>query len=124
MSSGRSAAWLARLVRDQEAGGSNPLAPTISFNHLDQLEVEHLERLARSEVLTLVAEGQAKAILVPVEDGDVGSAYEAYSRGRAMMAAARLRREARDSGASGMTLRDVNALIAKTREETTRRTRR
>jgi hypothetical protein len=29
VSSGRSAAWLARLVRDQEAGGSNPLAPTI-----------------------------------------------------------------------------------------------
>jgi hypothetical protein len=28
VSSGRSAAWLARLVRDQEAGGSNPLAPT------------------------------------------------------------------------------------------------
>ena len=31
VSSGRSAAWLARLVRDQEAGGSNPLAPTILF---------------------------------------------------------------------------------------------
>jgi hypothetical protein len=30
--SGRSAAWLARLVRDQEAGGSNPLAPTNLFN--------------------------------------------------------------------------------------------
>jgi hypothetical protein len=29
--SGRSAAWLARLVRDQEVGGSNPLAPTILF---------------------------------------------------------------------------------------------
>ena len=28
--SGRSAAWLARLLREQEAGGSNPLAPTIS----------------------------------------------------------------------------------------------
>jgi hypothetical protein len=26
---GRSAAWLARLVRDQEVGGSNPLATTI-----------------------------------------------------------------------------------------------
>lgn len=25
---GRSAVWLARLVRDQEVGGSNPLAPT------------------------------------------------------------------------------------------------
>jgi hypothetical protein len=29
--SGRSAAWLARLVRDQEVGGSNPLAPTTLF---------------------------------------------------------------------------------------------
>ena len=26
--SGRGSAWLERLVRDQEAGGSNPLAPT------------------------------------------------------------------------------------------------
>src|SRR3984893_158113 len=32
LSSGRSAAWLARLVRDQEVGGSNPLAPTILFS--------------------------------------------------------------------------------------------
>jgi hypothetical protein len=32
--SGRSAAWLARLVRDQEVGGSNPLAPTITFHQL------------------------------------------------------------------------------------------
>ena len=32
--SGRSAAWLARLVRDQEAGGSNPLAPTILFKEI------------------------------------------------------------------------------------------
>lgn len=26
--SGRSAVWLARFVRDEEVGGSNPLAPT------------------------------------------------------------------------------------------------
>ena len=32
--SGRSAAWLARLVRDQEVEGSNPFAPTISFQLL------------------------------------------------------------------------------------------
>ena len=31
--SGRSAAWLARLVRDQEVDGSNPFAPTILFKH-------------------------------------------------------------------------------------------
>ena len=28
--SGRGSAWLERLVRDQEVGGSNPLAPTTS----------------------------------------------------------------------------------------------
>ena len=35
--SGRGSAWLERLVRDQEAGGSNPLAPTkfpLIFNYL------------------------------------------------------------------------------------------
>jgi GNAT superfamily N-acetyltransferase len=32
--SGRSAAWLARLVRDQEVDGSNPFAPTIPFRSL------------------------------------------------------------------------------------------
>ena len=32
--SGRGSAWLERLVRDQEVGGSNPLAPTILFNEI------------------------------------------------------------------------------------------
>ena len=30
--SGRGSAWLERLVRDQEVGGSNPLAPILPFN--------------------------------------------------------------------------------------------
>jgi hypothetical protein len=36
MRSGRGSAWLERLVRDQEVGGSNPLAPTILFNGLSR----------------------------------------------------------------------------------------
>jgi hypothetical protein len=32
--SGRSAAWLARLLWEQEAGGSNPPVPTSYFNEL------------------------------------------------------------------------------------------
>ena len=31
--SGRGSAWLERLVRDQEVGGSNPLAPTNLFKN-------------------------------------------------------------------------------------------
>jgi hypothetical protein len=34
LQSGRSAAWLARLVRDQEVDGSNPFAPTILLQTL------------------------------------------------------------------------------------------
>ncbi len=41
--SGRSAAWLARLVRDQEVGGSNPLAPTTSFRIRDLLHTKNPE---------------------------------------------------------------------------------
>ena len=35
--SGRSAAWLARLVRDQEVEGSNPFAPTIFSRQIKYL---------------------------------------------------------------------------------------
>lgn len=75
------------------------------------------ERLAANEALTLVAEGVAKAILVPVEDGDVRSAYEAWTRGRAMLAATRMRRSARESGANNLTLNEINAQIRSARAE-------
>jgi len=35
--SGRGSAWLERLLREQEVGGSNPLAPTNLFNKLDSV---------------------------------------------------------------------------------------
>jgi hypothetical protein len=72
------------------------------------------ERLAADEPLTLMAEGEAKAILIPVRDGDVRAAEEAYVRGRALMAAAKLRRAARNEAGS-MTLDAINAVIRKVR---------
>ena len=35
--SGRGSAWLERLVRDQEVGGSNPLAPTKFFQKVSSV---------------------------------------------------------------------------------------
>ena len=55
---GRSSVWLERLVRDQEAGGSNPLAPSVVENKPFGENVEGLSHLrgenyaAESEVQT------------------------------------------------------------------------
>jgi hypothetical protein len=51
-------AWLSlveRLVRDQEVGGSNPLAPTNSFNNLQANDQWALWRLPRSSAVGLAA---------------------------------------------------------------------
>jgi hypothetical protein len=44
--SGRGSAWLERLVRDQEVGGSNPLAPTTSPPQIQHLHAAFLEAIA------------------------------------------------------------------------------
>ena len=92
----------------------------VTYRELRNTPGQVWERLNNRELLTLVADGEAKAILVPVVDGDVATAYEAYVRGRAMLAASRMRRRARQAAAAKMTLRDINALIAEARAERAR----
>lgn len=73
------------------------------------------ERLEADEPLALVADGRPRALLIPLVDGDVAAAYEAFIRGRAMLAASRIRRQAAAGRSGPMTLKDVNDLIARTR---------
>jgi len=104
-----------------------PLSPStdrVTYRELRNTPGRVWERLADNELLTLVAEGEAKAILVPVQGGDVRGAYEAYTRGRALLAAARMRSRARASGTSAMTLSEINALIRTTRDDRRRAARR
>ena len=75
------------------------------------------ERLAGEGPLTLVADGEAKAIVIPVKDGDVRGALEAYDRGRAMMAIRRIQASARAKGTDKMTLAEINAVIRDVRRE-------
>jgi antitoxin (DNA-binding transcriptional repressor) of toxin-antitoxin stability system len=93
-----------------------PRTDRVTYRDLRNTPSQVWERLANRELLTLVAGGEPRAILVPVVDGDVNGVYEAYVRGRSMLAAARLRRTARQSVASKMTLKDINELIRTTRE--------
>src|SRR5437762_11196356 len=47
--SGRSAAWLARLVRDQEVDGSNPFAPTNLLGSATYKTGKRIERLVQGQ---------------------------------------------------------------------------
>ena len=77
------------------------------------------ERLEADEPLALVADGRPRALLIPLIDGDVRAAYEAFVRGRALLAAARIRKQAAASRIGPMGLKDVNDLIARTRRART-----
>lgn len=74
------------------------------------------ERLSAGEPLSLMSEGEAKAVLIPVEDGDVDTALEAYRRGRAFIALARLQQAARSAGRAGLSLDDINAEVRAVRK--------
>jgi hypothetical protein len=87
----------------------------VTYRELRNTPGQVWERLANNEPLTLIADGEAKALLLPVIDGDVGAVYEAFIRGRAMLAASRMRRQAREAGSDRLTLAEINALIRKTR---------
>lgn len=87
----------------------------VSYRELRNTPGRVWERLDADEPLTLVADGRPRALLIPLVDGDVRLAYEAYVRGRALLAASRLRRQMMASGKSAMGLQEVNALIAKAR---------
>ena len=104
-------------TRDTPRLAPAPESDRVTYRELRNTPGRVWERLARREVLTLVADGSAKALVIPVEDGNAGDALEAYRRGRAMMAIASVRRAARENGASKLTLADVNEVIRKTRAE-------
>src|SRR5437773_5346924 len=87
----------------------------VTYRELRNTPGQVWERLARNDLLTLIADGEPKAILIPVADGDVRGAEEAYVRGRAILAASRMRRRARESAAATMALGDINELIKRTR---------
>ena len=89
----------------------------VTYRELRNTPGQVWERLARDRPLTLFAEGQAKALLIPIPDGDAAAAQEAYLRGRALLAVRRLQDAARRTGKSAMTLDDINRIIREVRHE-------
>ena len=66
--SGRSAVWLARFVRDEEVGGSNPLAPTIRTKARSNLRAFLLFRRENFSMSLKEKHDEILAELAPFED--------------------------------------------------------
>jgi antitoxin (DNA-binding transcriptional repressor) of toxin-antitoxin stability system len=103
---------------DRSAAAQPAESDRVTYRELRNTPSRVWERLARDEPLTLVADGQAKALLIPIPDGDAASAHEAYLRGRALLAVRRIQDAARQ-GATGerMSLDEINGIIREVRAQ-------
>ena len=77
--SGRGSAWLERLVRDQEAGGSNPLAPTNSFNNLQAVGAKTAHPFAHPHRVAWRIEGTYTAVMAENATTPFGSSQPLQS---------------------------------------------
>jgi hypothetical protein len=75
------------------------------------------ELLADGKPIPLIANGTVKALLVPVEDGDVLAALDAWRSARATMALRRLQESARRAGLDTMTMDEIDEVIQESRRE-------
>ena len=116
-----------RPRKSRSAGQSRRAAPAapagdrVTYRELRNTPGLVWERLSQDRPLTLVADGQPKALLIPIIDGDAASAQEAYIRGRALLAVRRIQDAARRGGTSAMSLDQINRVIGEVRRELSER---
>lgn len=87
----------------------------VTYRDLRNTPGKVFERLASGEALELVADGDTKAVLIPVEEGDATATLDAWRRGRVLLALARMQSDARRNGTADLTLSDINREIKASR---------
>jgi hypothetical protein len=93
----------------------------VTYRELRNTPGRVFERLAAGdEPLTLVADGAPRALLIPIPDGDVATAREAYARGRALLALRRIQDRSRRAGTARLTPAEINRVIREVRQERAR----
>jgi antitoxin (DNA-binding transcriptional repressor) of toxin-antitoxin stability system len=75
------------------------------------------KKLAREGELVVTVDNKPFAVMINLDDENVQDILLMVSRLRAQMAARSIRSQARRDGLDKMTLKDVNALVKKTRAE-------
>ena len=88
----------------------------VTYRDLRNTPGKVFERLASGEPLELVADGDTKAVLIPVVEGDAASALDAWKRGRALLALSRLQHASRRKGTSEVPLSDITREIKAARK--------
>ena len=89
----------------------------VTYRELRNTPGRVYERLAAGEPLTLMADGEAKAILIPVDNGDATATLDAWRRGRALLLLASMQADARRNGTSSLTMDEIDEEIRETRKE-------
>ena len=93
-----------------------PEGDRVTYRELRNTPGRVWERLADGGPLTLVADGEAKAIVIPIR-GDPAAELEAYRRGRAIMAMWKLQADSAAKGTDKLTLAQINAVIRNVRRQ-------
>jgi len=86
-------------------------ARRVTYRDLRNTPAKVFERLAKGEPLELLSDGTTKAVLIPVEDDDPATALDAWKRGRALLALARIQSGSRRKGTSELALSDITQEI-------------
>jgi len=87
----------------------------MSFRTLRNTPSAVWKELEESEAVAIVANGETRAIMVAVEDGDAEEAVDLVRQLRAQRALSRLRAAAQASGASELSEGDIEAEISAAR---------
>ncbi len=88
----------------------------VTYRELRNEPSRVFERLADGEPLELVSDGETKAVLIPVRDGDTAAALDAWHRGNALAKLSLLQAAARNAGTAAMALPEITAEIQAARQ--------
>jgi PHD/YefM family antitoxin component YafN of YafNO toxin-antitoxin module len=78
------------------------------------------EALKHEREAVLTANGRPVAVMIPVDAATVDETLETLRRARALEALRAIRQESRKRGLARMSIRDIDAIIAKTRKSRAR----
>ena len=94
---------------------------TVTIRDLRTRPKQVREALKREREAVLTANGRPVAVMIAVDAGSIEQTLETLRRARALEALRAIRQESQQRGLGEMSLRDIDAVISKTRKARPRR---